>query len=363
MKILIINTVPFRINGMSRIILDYYAELKNKVKFDFVANDFIIDELREKISKESRIFVLPNRKKKLFSYIIELKKIVSSKNTYDIVHIHGNSSLMAIEQFVLSKIVKKTSIKIIVHCHGSRSDYGIFEKITRHYFYRHYDKALTVELNESHLFKNRTHEVLPNGIIIEQFEFNENNRIQLRNQLNLKDETVLLHVGRMTDSKNHSFILKVFQKYLLVDEQAKLILIGDGPLKREIVKEIKELKVEQSVFLLGNKSNTHEWYSAADLFVLPSAFESFGLVAIEAQANSLPCVFSEKIPTAAQISEHVKYLPTTSEFLDEWVKAILELKNERRTALLLNERIKLGEFNIKNTSNKLMKIYEETAFL
>lgn len=64
MRVLVINTVPYVMNGITSVIMNYYRELKSEVSFDFTINNFIDPEVKLLIEKDSKTFLLPNRKKK-----------------------------------------------------------------------------------------------------------------------------------------------------------------------------------------------------------------------------------------------------------------------------------------------------------
>jgi len=335
---------------MSAIILDYYKQLKNNFQFDFVINEFIESHFLNQLDEKTHIYKLSNRKRRLFEYIVKLRNIIK-ENKYDIIHIHGNSSLMAIELFACSH----SKSKMIVHCHGTQSDYGFLEKLTRNYFFRHYHQAITVELEKSYLFAEKEHTVLLNGIDVNKYKFSLENRLQIRQSLKIENNTVLLHVGRMNRSKNHLFLLNVFSDYLSMDPTALLILIGDGPLKNEVVDEIRKLDIENQVKLIGLVENTSDWYSAADIFLLPSNFESFGLVAVEAQVNGLPCIFSENVSKKVKISERVTYLETNNTF--KWIETILDYSKKKRPQFFNQVAEDYLKYDISASANKLKEIY------
>ena len=353
MKVLVINTVPFLNNGMSAIILNYYRQLKKDFKFYFVVNHFIEDYFFNYLQEGAEVSILPNRKKTPIKYMIALRKIIRY-NDFEIIHIHGNSSLMAMELLALSKVTKA---KVIVHCHGSESKYEKIEKFTRNYFYKNYDKALTVELDKSFLFEGKEHEVIPNGIDVRKFQFSEQSRFTIRNTLHLRQETVLIHVGRMNYQKNHFFLLKVFGEYLKLDASAKLILVGDGKFRDEIEATLQEMNILDSVVFTGNVTNVFEYYSAADVFLLPSTFEPFGLVAIEAQANGLPCIFSEKVSSCVKVSESIQYLGINEEDILNWVSEILKYSFMRKEGKHNNPTKNIAQYDIINSSYRLKQIY------
>lgn len=104
-------------------------------------------------------------------------------------------------------------------------------------------------------------------------------------------EKLLLHVSNFRPVKRTKDVISIFH---LVQQQipAKLILAGEGPELPAVKKQIDELKLGSKVLILGKKENVSSLFSLADLLLLPSAKESFGLVAIEAMACGMPVISS-----------------------------------------------------------------------
>lgn len=126
---------------------------------------------------------------------------------------------------------------------------------------------------------------MPNGIDNALFTFNPSSRASLRKQLQLADNmSLVLAVGRFTEAKDYPNLLKAFS--LLPNElrHVHLAIIGIGEEQANIEKLAEQLNLTPRVHFLGLQRNVHEWMSAADLFVLSSAWEGFGLVVAEAMA-------------------------------------------------------------------------------
>jgi glycosyltransferase involved in cell wall biosynthesis len=164
--------------------------------------------------------------------------------------------------------------------------------------------------------------VLPNAIDTQRFSYSEANRQRIRNELGYSaDNYVIAHIGRFMPQKNHNYILDVFYEAYKRDNNLRLLLIGDGPLKPEIehrAEEVNKANGIKAVTLLGSRDNANEYYSAMDLFLLPSLYEGLGIVAIEAQCAGLPCVCSTDVPTEANAGDAIFItLSNTSEWVDE----------------------------------------------
>ncbi|ENK4570895.1 glycosyltransferase [Vibrio cholerae] len=127
--------------------------------------------------------------------------------------------------------------------------------------------------------------VMHNGIDTARFTFNSENRISLRKQLTLSDNTpLILAVGRLIEAKDYPNLLTAFSLLPSDLSHAQLAIIGIGEEQTNIEALAAQLGLTQRVHFLGLKYNVHEWMSAADIFVLSSAWEGFGLVVAEAMA-------------------------------------------------------------------------------
>jgi len=337
--------------------MNYYRQMKKNILFDFIVNEYIEEYFLKEIEDgKSEIYILPNRKKKILEYMKNLRAIVK-KGKYDIIHIHGNSSLMMIELLAIIGLKGKKNFKVIVHNHAAESDYKQLDKIIRPFFYGKYDKALTVELNESYLFK-KNYEIAYNGIASDKFKFNGKNRINIREKLNIKNETMFLHVGRFSKEKNHLFVLDVFEAFLRKEKNAKLVFVGRGPLEAEIKNIAMEREIRESIFFVGDVENIECWYSSADVCIFPSKVESFGLVAVEAQMNSLPCICSNHISKKLKKTNRIEFLDIDTKNVCQWVEQAELFSKMRKDRLSQDIPSELMEFDIENTAKKMLKNYE-----
>jgi glycosyltransferase EpsF len=115
----------------------------------------------------------------------------------------------------------------------------------------------------------------------------------LKNSLQLPAQAkVILHVGSFRPQKNHSTLLKAFHLIHKSDENAHLLLAGDGPDKQKIISIIDDLNIRDRVHLLGMRSDVPNLMQLATLFLFPSHVEGLSLSLVEALANKLPIVCS-----------------------------------------------------------------------
>lgn len=356
MKVLIVDTVPFRINGISNIILNYYRYTKDQVDYDFVINDFIHPSYESELRADGcRLFRLENRNKSPFSYIRKLEKIIRDGN-YDVVHIHGNSALMSIELLACER--SKSKAKRIVHAHNTDCTHRTLHRLLYGWFIQHYDCAIACSKAAGEwLYGEHPHRVLNNGIRVERFVWNPILRKEMRKRLQLSErDLVLLHVGLFNEQKNHVFLIDVFREVVQRNPNAKLRLVGKGDTQVQIRRKVAQYGLESKVTFVGETLYPQEEYHAADVFVMPSLYESFGLVTVEAQCSGLPCVLSDRIPKEIAVTENVAFLPLEQP-VEAWAEQILAFAECERSDHQADV-VKKG-YSIEREARALVEMYRE----
>jgi N-acetyl-alpha-D-glucosaminyl L-malate synthase BshA len=135
--------------------------------------------------------------------------------------------------------------------------------------------------------KNREIDVIPNFIDTELYKRQENCR--LREQIAPNGEKILIHISNFREVKRVPDTVKILAD-VRKNVDAKLLLVGDGPQRSEVEMLTRELGLTEHVKFLGKQSALPDILSAADIFLLPSQSESFGLAALEAMSCSVPVV-------------------------------------------------------------------------
>lgn len=133
------------------------------------------------------------------------------------------------------------------------------------------------------------------------------------------------------------------------------MLIGNGEDEAKIRKKIKELHLEDSVSLLIDRADVNELYQVMDIFVMPSLFEGVPVVGVEAQANGLPCIFSDKISKEIILTNNIKMLSLQST-IDDWANCILDTDIERNSMAL--NQLKEKGYNVIDEAKNLLIFYE-----
>jgi N-acetyl-alpha-D-glucosaminyl L-malate synthase BshA len=130
-------------------------------------------------------------------------------------------------------------------------------------------------------------EIIPNFINAKEYQRRENNA--LRRQLAPRDEKLILHVSNFRPVKRIGDCVHAFAR-IIERVQARLVMCGDGPGRAEAEQLASSYGLAEAVLFAGQVPNIADYLSVADLFLLPSQTESFGLSALEAMACEVPVI-------------------------------------------------------------------------
>lgn len=169
-------------------------------------------------------------------------------------------------------------------------------------------------------------QVIPNFISVE--EYNAQPHKCPKKTYAPNGERLLIHVSNFRKVKRVEDVLRVFDKVRKV-VPSKLILIGDGPEKSNIERLCRELDTCNDIRSLGKVVNPEQILSVADLFILPSQTESFGLAALEAMASRVPVISTNTggIPEV-NIHGYSGYMSNVGDVEDMAKNAISILKDD-----------------------------------
>lgn len=153
----------------------------------------------------------------------------------------------------------------------------------------------------NHFKITRKIEVIPNFVCIEGCDFPEID-LELKKRFAPNGEKIIAHVSNFRKVKRIKDVVKIFEA-IHAKIPSKLLLIGDGPELNKAENQCRELGLFEDVISLGKLNDVNSVLSVADLFLLPSESESFGLAALEAMSLGVPVVSSNSggIP---EVNEH-----------------------------------------------------------
>jgi len=171
---------------------------------------------------------------------------------------------------------------------------------------------------------------------------------------------VLMHASNFRPVKNIPTVIQVFAE-VRKRVQVKLVMVGDGPEKAGAEHRVRELGAERDVLFLGNQDCMEEILPLADVFLLPSSSESFGLVALEAMSAEVPVVASN----AGGLPEVIDHGQTgylhDSGHVDGFVTSVLRLlgnESLRRSMGRRARRVARERFNVDDMVARYVNVYD-----
>ena len=179
-------------------------------------------------------------------------------------------------------------------------------------------------------------------------------RARLREHLGVAPGELLLgHVGRFSAQKNHAGLLRIFAAVRRRRPDARLLLLGTGPLEQETRALADRLGVADRVIFAGVRTNVQAFYHAMDAFLLPSLFEGLPVVLVEAQAAGLPCFVADTIDRGAAFASGVEFLPL--EDPEAWADALAGA-SLARNPLAQTQALAAG-FDVRTSAEILQAFY------
>ncbi|MBJ9887666.1 glycosyltransferase [Citrobacter sedlakii] len=291
--------------------------------------------------------------------VIKLRNIISILKP-DVVHSHMfHANIMS----RLSKLFGHCTYKLICTAH-SKYEGGKLRMLS----YRFTDYLSDINTNVSKealreyidkkFFSEAKSIVVYNGVDTEKFSFSIEKRLSIRKILSIDvNDKLILSVGRLNPAKDYPNLLSAF---MLLPDDYKLIIIGEGEVRPKIEKIIKDHNLEARVNLLGSISNVSDYYSACDIFVLSSAWEGFSLVVIEAMScqRIAVCTDAGGVKEAFTNSDYI--VPTSDakalankiiEVGNLPISSINEIEKE-------NRRKVVDDFSINSIVNHWLNVYK-----
>lgn len=362
------------LGGIETYLIEQFRHLdKSKIDYDFVniTGEYSICYEDEILASGSKIFkVVSRHKNPLLHYWQWFNILLQNKGIYDVIVLNTNS-LEYVFPLVLGKIFG-IPVRVI---HSHNSGFENKQGLARRLLVGMNKKLLAWSANlrfacsqfaGQWMFKDNPYHVIYNAIDIHKYDADLIVREETRNALGLHTELTLLHVGRFSYQKNHSFLLDIFKEVYGIQPNSVLLLVGDtteeSEFLTEVKRKIKAYGLEHVVRLLGRRDDVNKIMQAADVLVMPSFFEGLTLVGIEAQACDLPLLLSDTV------TKELGLLPST-QFISldagakAWAEVIVNSKQHNRRSRY--EELKAAGYDIGFETERVEKLlidaYHELA--
>lgn len=342
--------------GAESMIMNLYRNIdREKVQFDFVENSFASAAYDDEIlSLGGKIYRCPHFiGKNYIQYRRWWEKFFQDHDSeYHIIHGHIGSCAT-----IYLHIAKMHGLYTIAHSHNTFQT--IYYKLAAYgtrfiadYFFGCSEEAIYDRYGERIAKSNRCR-VLQNAIDTSKFTFNELVREEVRKELHYTpSDFVIGQVGRFMPEKNHEFTVNLYSKVCKQNPNAKLLLVGEGPLREKIEASVIETGLEDGCIFTGSRPDVNRLMQAIDVLVMPSVYEGLPVTLIEAQATGLPCVVSDTVTKDADITGLITYLPLNS--VELWEQQILQTHQDRKDT---SATIVAAGYDIQTTAKWLQTFY------
>ncbi len=310
----------------------------------------------------------------------EKARMIAQNESFDIIHAHDWMTYKA-----GMNVKQETGKPLVVHVHATEFDrtggnpnqhvYDI-ERQGMHYadliiavsnftkdkIVQHY----AVSAEKVRVLHNAVDFGGMNELVSSSMPNNHTNRFNagLKNAGLQPMEKTVLFLGRLTLQKGPDYFLYAAKKVLETDSRVKFIIAGSGDMEPFIIHKAAELGISRNVLFTGflSGSDVDEAYKKADLYVMPSVSEPFGITPLEAMKNGVPVLISKQSGVSEVLSNCLK---TDFWDIDDMASKMMAVLNYRTLhgALRENGNAEVKKFSWENTASNCIKIYNEAIGL
>lgn len=274
--------------------------------------------------------------------IVALSKFFASHKV-DIVHVH-----LGLDSFVGTIAAKMARLPVVMSVHFDQPNYMNYGLLARRFWnvcqilknksichFLPITQNVASELMNREDVSEKKITVVHPGIPV--FQVEKSCRGQIREELGADDDSVVVvGVGRLEPEKNFDCLVNAVAK---IDKKARIAvwIVGDGSEREEIQKLITRLNLQHTVKLLGYRNDVKKLLAAADVFVLPSKAEPFGMSAVEAMMAELPVIGTRGPGLGTIVDDGVTGLLVPADDPESLASAIQKLADDT------NLRSRLGQ--------------------
>ena len=296
------------------------------------------------------------------------------KNKFDVVHVHSHLHISS-NITCFSNIFKKRPI--VLTSHGTVNYEGwknivnmLYNKTIAKWMLKSVDKIIALSSKHADILENLGADpsnitIIPHGIDLNQINLTRDTE-KFKSLYELNDKNIVLFVGGLIPRKGINYLIAAM-KYVKSDSVLLIVggeLQGHPGVKKALEQQVKELGLEKKVLFLGKltEQELEQAYLAADLFVLPSLSEVFGLVILEAMSYG-KCVIASNILGPSTIIQDNKngilFEPKNSRELGEKIDYLLANDELRKNLGTAARKEIERNYSWDVTFNKILAVYEE----
>lgn len=363
-KVLMISCEGLGKGGIQDVMMKIVRNCSDQFHFDMVLFTKEIRFYDKEFVKYGTIFRLPpifsSRIARHFEYYFQglriyyaIRKIIRENGPYDIIHCHNYFCAA-----YCLKAAKDEGVKIrIAHAHNTKP-LGSREYITVHLLNdflrriicKYATNLIACSSQAANYMFNKNATIIPNCIDINDKKYNN---------LSYSQNCIkLLNVGRFSIQKNQVMCINILNKLIDKGINAHLTLMGlvngiEGNIVfNELKLEIEKNNLEKHVTFKSGKDDVIKEMRENDIFLLPSLYEGFGIVLLEAQSVGMKCIASNAVPY--EVNAGLTSFCDINN-IDDWIKEIINFESNKTKRVLPD----MSEFSTKKIMKEYKKIYNK----
>lgn len=364
MKKILVFGASDQLGGTESYLLTLYENLdRNQIQFDFLFPHDI-----ENIPYEQKIIenggciykeYYTNSERKKAGYL-SARDIIERHKDIDGIYVNVQC-IHSAYRLLVEAYKQKVKYRIWhIHNNGYARKPTLKERIYEEYFHVTFRLIVThclacSEMAGKWIYHRYPFKVIPDAVDFDRFQPNSGVRKYIRKKYCIEDKYVIGFCGRISYQKNPEFLINIFYELHKLDKEVYMLIVGEGDKRKKLESIIKEKHISNNVLFTGEVENVHDYMQAMDFFLLPSRYEGFGIVLLEAQAAGLNCMTSQNVvPKETNITGRVHFtsLNRSPKF---WAEEILSIGFERKNCLREFEE---SQYSIKNLVKEMENIFE-----
>lgn len=341
--------------GVDRYLLNFLeANQGQDVRIDFLTNkkDKELEQyLEKKGSKLYEVTTLRHPKKQAE----QIREIIEH-GQYDMTYFNISTAIECVAARVAYKLQVPSRV---IHSHSSGIDkenflarmlYTILHKFGKSVLHNYGTTWLACSKKAGYFMypkkvvESQKFQVVYNAVDRNRFIYDEGLRMRMQRKFEVEDKLVIGHFGNYLYAKNYPFLLDVFEALYDREPDAVLFLIGEGPEKECMIREVEKRGIKEAVYFLSWQEDTNAFYQMFDILLLPSRFEGLPIVGVEAQSTKLSCLLSDSITPEAQITDHCFFMSLQKSPV-LWAKKLQDMSDYVREDIQFLEEAKYYDLN------------------
>lgn len=299
---------------------------------------------------------------------------IISENNIDIVHSQGGR--VDFYTRLASKILR-SKIKVVntIAMPVEGYDAGFLKKAVYcfidRFFERYVDrfivvsKSLQTVLESNHKIPGEKIALVYNGIELDKYqdETSEESSCKLKKEFDIdKNVSLVGAIGRIVWQKGFEYLVEAVPAILKECPEVRFVVIGDGPLKKELVEKSRKLKIKDKIIFTGFRTDIKEALASIDILVMPSLKEGFPMVTLEAMAMAKPIIAADIDGIREQIEHQGNGLLVSPENPLILARAVISLLNNREEAMKLGMTAKKtveDYFSVDKMARETESVYRD----